>query len=400
MTNSPEGVRRSLPSRALLFLAAPICVSLCVLTLGCSAGSASGDVEKAQIAVRANPGLELVATDDRQGVLTVKVRRTGRVITVSVADVISGVAFRDLDSDAPAAARGSGVTVSTPQGQVAVRQSRDGLAVSTPEGQVAVRQSPGGVAVSTPEGQVAVRQSRDGVAVSTPEGQVAVRQSGGAVGVATAERDPSARRPSGGVTVSTPESGTVAVRPTPGGVSVSTPETQVGVRQTRDGGLAVSTPEAQVKIGADGIRVQEASRAPAAGSARSAPASTGSSRQDASGRGANVDDARLNRQSRPVSCRADGTVNLVDVLLQVDGIAIDTVGGCRIFVRNSHIIGDVALQAVGGSTIVIENSIMEGRVALALQGSVNASVQSSTIRGPVSRKGSVNLRDLGGNLWQ
>jgi len=382
MTNSLVKLRHVLVSRALVVAAAPIVVSFCLFSLGCSAGNASGDVEKAQIAVRANPSLELVATDDRQGVLTVKVRRTGRVLTVKVADVVSGVAFRDLDSDAPPPAQASGVSVSTPQGQVAVRQSRDG------------------VAVSTPEGQVAVRQTRDGVAVSTPEGQVAVRPAGGRSGVATAERDASAQRPAGGVTVSTPESGTVAVRPTPGGVSVSTPETQVGVRQTRDGGVAVSTPEAQVKIGADGIRVQETPRTPAAGAARRAPDTAGSSRQDASGRGATVDDARLNRQSRPVSCRADGTVNLVDVLLQVDGVAIDTVGGCRIVVRNSHIIGDVALQAVGGSTIVIENSIVEGRVALALQGSVNASVQSSTIRGPVSRKGSVNLRDLGGNLWQ
>ena len=354
-------------------------VGFCVVTIGCAAGSASGDVEKAQIAVRANPSLELVATDDRQGVLTVKVRKSGRVITVSVADVISGIAFRDLESDAPAAARQSGVTVSTPEGQVAVRQSRDG------------------VAVSTPEGQVAVRQSRDGVAVSTPEGQVGVRQSGAGVGVAAAERDAPAQRPGGGVTVTTPESGTVAVRPTRDGVAVSTPDTQVGVRQTRDGGVAVSTPEAQVKIGADGIRVQETGRAPVAGRA---PASGGSSSQDPSGRGANVDDARLNRQNRPVSCRSEGTVNLVDVLLRVDGVAIDTVGGCRILIRNSHIIGDVALQAVGGATIVIENSIMEGRTAMALQGSVNASVQSSTIRGPVSRKGSVNLRDLGGNVWQ
>ncbi len=353
--------------------------------IGCNAGSAAGDVEKAQIAVRANPALELVATDERQAVLTVKVRRSGRVITVSAADVISGIAFRDLESDAPGSARQSGVTVSTPQGQVAVRQSRDG------------------VAVSTPEGSVAVRQSRDGVAVSTPEGQVAVRQSGAGVGVAAAERDApaqpgaSSQRPGGGVTVTTPESGTVAVRPTRDGVAVSTPETQVGVRQTRDGGLAVSTPEAQVKIGADGIRVQESGRAPAAGRA---PASGGSSSQDPSGRGANVDDARLDRQNRPVYCKAEGTVNLVNVYLRVDGVAIDIVGGCRVFVRNSHIIGDVALQAVGGSTIVIENSIMEGRTALALQGSVNASVQSSTIRGPVGRKGSVNLRDLGGNLWQ
>jgi hypothetical protein len=382
-------MRRSSAIRtALTLAAAPIATGLLALTLACNSGAnASADVEKAQIAVRANPSLELVATDDRQGVLTVRVRRSGRVMTVSVADVISGVAFRDIDSDPPAAARTNG------QGGGNAGSSR--VAVSTPNGQVSVDRSRNGVAVSTPEGQVAVRQSGNGVAVSTPDNQVAVRQSGGGVGAATTERDPNARRAgSSGVNVATPD-GNVAVRQSGNGVKVETPDTQVGVKQRRDGSLAVSTPDTKVSVGADGIRVQDRAAEPPP--ARRAPAG-GSSQPDPSGKGANIDDARLEQLTRPVSCTATGTENLVGVLLRVDGIAVSTVGGCRIIIRNSHIIGDTAIRAMGSSTVTIENSIVEGRVALQLQGSVNMSVQSSTLRGAINRVGDARLSDLGNNL--
>src|SRR5580765_1719242 len=90
---------RSAMSRYLIVLAAaPICICATVLALGCTTAGTSDAVEKAQIAVRANPGLELVATDERQGVLTVRVKRSGQMLTVSASDVVAGTAFRDLDS--------------------------------------------------------------------------------------------------------------------------------------------------------------------------------------------------------------------------------------------------------------------------------------------------------------
>src|SRR5262249_5375444 len=151
------------------------------------------------------------------------------------------------------------------------------------------------------------------------------------------ERDPNARRSTGGVNVATPD-GNVSVRQSGNGVKVSTPDTQVGVKQTRDGGLAVSTPDTKVSVGADGIRVQDDARARDTGAGRRAPAG-GSTAPDPSGRGANIDDARLERLTRPVACRAEGTVDLDNVLLRIDGVAVSTVGGCKIHIRNSHIIG-------------------------------------------------------------
>jgi len=75
-------------------------------TIGC-ASRTDNNVSVAQVAVRANPALELVATDERQAVLTVRVKRTGQILTVRADDVVAGTAFRNLDlteAAAPAAA--------------------------------------------------------------------------------------------------------------------------------------------------------------------------------------------------------------------------------------------------------------------------------------------------------
>ena len=84
--------------RVLAVLSVPSCVWLLASTIGCSAERPHDPVEIAQIAVRANPSLELLATDERQGVLTVRVKRTGQILTVHAADVTAGTAFRDLES--------------------------------------------------------------------------------------------------------------------------------------------------------------------------------------------------------------------------------------------------------------------------------------------------------------
>ena len=51
---------------------------LCVILAACN--GANANIEKAQIAVRANPALELVATDERQGVVTVRVKSSGQTL--------------------------------------------------------------------------------------------------------------------------------------------------------------------------------------------------------------------------------------------------------------------------------------------------------------------------------
>src|SRR5947208_11515 len=122
-----------------LFVLAGATVCMCVTALGCSSAGTADAVEKAQIAVRANPSFELVATDERQGVLTVRVKRSGQMLTVSVGDVVAGTAFRDLDAGAGGnrtsgggnASGSSRVGVSTPEGQVSVARSGSGVDVAT-----------------------------------------------------------------------------------------------------------------------------------------------------------------------------------------------------------------------------------------------------------------------------
>jgi biotin carboxyl carrier protein len=88
-----------LPRRLLLAVLA--CAAMAGAT-GCGGPKTNDPVAVAQVAVRANPDLELMATDERQGVLTVKMKRTGRIVTVRADDVVAGTAFRDLET-APAA---------------------------------------------------------------------------------------------------------------------------------------------------------------------------------------------------------------------------------------------------------------------------------------------------------
>jgi len=112
-------------ARRLASCALIACSLLAVGAVGCSK---SGDdrVSVAQVAVRANPDLELVATDAQQGVLTVRVRQTGQVLTVRVDDVIAGTAFRDLAAApsaaaAPAAAAGAVANPSAPVAPAAAK---------------------------------------------------------------------------------------------------------------------------------------------------------------------------------------------------------------------------------------------------------------------------------------
>jgi hypothetical protein len=173
----------------------------------------------------------------------------------------------------------------------------------------------------------------------------------------------------------------------------------VSVKRSGDG-LSVTTPQGQVNVGGGGVAVTGESRRRE--SAERAPSSSGSGSQsaDSSGKGAVIDESRLERRTRPISCTGDNSVDLTDVLLKVDDVAIETLGSCVVHIRNSHIIGSTGVKSTGSAAVTIENSIIEGRVALSLTGSVNMSVQSSTIRGTVQRVGSTNLRDLGGNLWR
>jgi hypothetical protein len=103
------------------------CCGLALLTtLGCSRGV--GDVETAQIVVLANPSLELIATDERQGVLTVRVAGTGQMMTVRAAEVVAGRAIHDLDANVAALMR----EPAGPQTQPTAQASMAPAPIATP----------------------------------------------------------------------------------------------------------------------------------------------------------------------------------------------------------------------------------------------------------------------------
>lgn len=127
-TWTPAALRRS----ACASLTA--CLLLAVGTAACSKGG-DDKVSVAQVAVRANPDLELMATDAQQGVLTVRVKKTEQVLTVKVDDVIAGTAFANLQAAAaapeaaPAAApasSGSRLEITTPGAKVSMGGGADG----------------------------------------------------------------------------------------------------------------------------------------------------------------------------------------------------------------------------------------------------------------------------------
>lgn len=304
--------------RAGLFIAASVASACLAGLLSACSGRGDDPVSVAQVAVKANPSLELVATDERQGVLTVKVKRTGQILTVHASDVVAGTAFKDLDAAAP-----SSSTVSAMPSDPAVAVTQSGRTTTVTTGRV----STGGAA--------------DGVSV--------------------------AQDPSGALTVRTP-GGTISV-----GSSANT------------AALAPRAPAATAQSSSPGTQT-----AP--------PARSGASPSDEPG--AHIDESRLERRTRPVSCVGLNEVRLENVMLRVDEVAVQAAGGCNIRITNSHIAGRVALEAAGNTSFTIENSIIEGQIAIEAAGSARLSVKSSTVRGGVQKMQNATVRDLGQNLWR
>jgi hypothetical protein len=322
------------------FLKTSCWAALVAATVSCAGGSS--DIEKAQIAVRANPSLELVATDDRQGVLTVRVVRSGRMITVKAADVVAGTAFRDLDADAAAAqtpppAPAAPAPPTPPATSPGTATTRGGSEASPAPQQR--------ITASNERGQIAVSRSGTGLAVESPRGRVTIDR---------------------------------------GNISASRPDARVDVTR--------GTPPASAPSPAPPPDRQAEARPPE-------PAGRGGS-QGAARAGADIDESRLQRRPRAVACVGREVIELTDVLLRADAVAVMASGDCEVRIKNSHIAGSIGVQVAGGGNVTIENSIIEGPVALQLAAGGIVSVQSSTIRGQVQRAGAVTLRDKGGNLFR
>jgi hypothetical protein len=116
------------------------------------------------------------------------------------------------------------------------------------------------------------------------------------------------------------------------------------------------------------------------------------------GKGAQIDESKLEKRTRPVVC-ASQSITLDGVLLDIPDAAIQATGGCKLTIRNSHIKSAAALQLTGSSSATIENTLIEGSVAIQMTDGASASVKSSTIRGRVERAGAKFI-DLGDNKWK
>lgn len=157
-THRPASLLPSWTPRVLrrtAYVSLTACMLLAVGTAACSSGG-DDKVSVAQVAVRANPDLELMATDAQQGVLTVRVRSTQQVLTVKVDDVIAGTAFANLQAaaapapaaEAAPAASGGRLEVNTPGAKVTMGggDGKGSVKVETPGGSASASGGTGEVA--------------------------------------------------------------------------------------------------------------------------------------------------------------------------------------------------------------------------------------------------------------
>ena len=116
--------------------------------------------------------------------------------------------------------------------------------------------------------------------------------------------------------------------------------------------------------------------------------------------GATINENQLQRRTRPVSCFTTEQIDLDGVLLEVevDRIAIEALGRCRVTVKNSHIIARTAALTAGRASLTFENSIIEGTFQITQQSVI--SLRSSTIRGRIQGIQKGQIKDLGQNVWQ
>ncbi|HEV3141799.1 MAG TPA: hypothetical protein VGY57_14840 [Vicinamibacterales bacterium] len=120
----------------------------------------------------------------------------------------------------------------------------------------------------------------------------------------------------------------------------------------------------------------------------------------AEGKGAQIDESKLQKRTRAVACAANQNITLDGVLLDIADAPIQAIGNCKVTIKNSHVKGAAAVQLAGSSDVTIENSLIEGAVAIQLTENAGVSIKSSTIRGKIERAGNVNFKDLGDNKWK
>ena len=332
----------------------PLLVAMLALVVAGSACAGSGgksDLEVAQVAVRANPALELVATDAQQGVLTVRVKATGQLLTVKASEVNAGTAFTNVSLEAS--------TTAAP----APAAPAEGAAPAAAPSSSPAQGTSSGVAVSA---------TRD---VDTRGGTVERVKKETSVNTA------------GGVRVDA--SSTTTERGRTSSARVTTP-----------GGLVIDVPQAgQATVTTGGRPATPAAKPAAAPPATPATAPGAGPVADLSPM---FDESRLKRRSAPASCRSGQDASLIGVLLEVDGVAVTVGGGCNMRIRGSLIVGgDTTIVVEDGGNLYVEGSDIQSRgVSVRLDKGSNGYLGKSVFRGRVATQAGANMFDQGGNTWK
>ena len=303
--------------------AAVVALVSCCWLLGSMVGCVSGGgdpVAVAQVAVRANPDLELLATDERQAVLTVRDKRTGRILTVRADAVVAGTAFRDLNATvAPTGQRGAAGS-ELPLAPDAARNA----GASTPGARIAA---------APPSGE-----KRNRPAAAPVESETA-----GSVPADTAARTTSAGRAAGAPLRSTEEAAGAAA--------------QTGAPPASGAAPPAQSPSTGASI--DESRLQR----------RTTPVQcTG------------VDTVRLEGALLEVERVAIQALGKCAVQIRnsriVGRVAVQATGNTAVTIDNSIIEGSVAIQAAQTSVVTVRSSTIRGRVVKLQQGLVRDAGQN------------------------
>ena len=182
----------------LLSAAAIGLISVSVLA-GCGAKGDKGSLEAAKAAIAADPDLEIVATDEANGVITVRIKSSGQITVVKASDLKPGVALvvkPAAPAAPPAAEAAAPAATSRPAASVSVQGGNAGVSVKGGGGaQGSVQASSGGGiemkdasgSITLKDGKIQARQGGQGVTLDAsgvtlnPDGSVSL--GGGAVKV-------------------------------------------------------------------------------------------------------------------------------------------------------------------------------------------------------------------------
>jgi hypothetical protein len=175
--------------RVRLYLGVSLSLLGVIALLSCRA---AGDkkLEAAKTLIAADPNLEIVATDERAGVITVKVKSTGQITVLKAEDVQVGKLLPGAGSEQRADG-GPGT------GQASAGD--DSLVVSGPGGSVKLDGKSGSIIASGKDGsEVRVGGSGDGVQIDAPGAKVRLGGDGEEGAVEGGDPDPDVTVSAGG----------------------------------------------------------------------------------------------------------------------------------------------------------------------------------------------------------